>query len=177
MSVMSPRLRVVPLLAAVCFTSSVGVSRAVAQETAASGDTLARQVRSAPISLARGLSAARARGTPISAKYELEEGKPQLSVYTAKDNRFWEVIVDHRTGRIAKAEEITQGDDLTAAKAQSDAMAKGKRSLSAAVTRALRENRGSHVVSVVPSVEAGHPVATVRLVKGRTFKTVSEPLN
>jgi hypothetical protein len=42
----------------------------------------------------------------------LEEGKPQLSVYTRKDNRCWEVIVDHRTGRIAKAEEIKAGDDL-----------------------------------------------------------------
>ena len=133
--------------------------------------------RSAPVSLARGLSAARARGNPIPAKYELEEGKPQLSVYTAKGNRFWEVIVDHRTGRITKAEEIKEGDDLTAAKAQSDAMSKAKQSLNAAVTRVLRENPGSHVVSVVPSVDAGHPVAMVKLVTHKTSKTVSQVLD
>jgi hypothetical protein len=177
MSVMSRRLRVVPVVAAVSFASVFVASGAGAQESAASADTLARLVRSAPVSLARGLSAARARGNPISAKYELEEGKPQLSVYTAKGNRFWEVIVDHRTGRIAKAEEIKQGDDLTAAKAQSDAMSKAKRSLNAAVTRALRENPGSHAVSVLPSADAGHPVATVKLVKGTAFKTVSEALD
>jgi hypothetical protein len=177
MSVMSRRLRVVPLIAAVSFASMFVTSGADAQESAASGDTLARQVRSAPISLVRGLSAARARGNPISAKYELEEGNPQLSIYTTKDNRFWEVIVDHRTGRIAKAEEIRQGDDLTAAQSQSESMSKGKRSLSAAVTRALRENPGYHAVSAIPSVDAGHPVATVRLVKGTSFKTVSEALN
>ena len=122
MSVTSRRLRLVPVIAAVSFASVVVASRVGAQESAASADTLARQVRSAPVSLARGLSAARARGNPISAKYELEEGKPQLSVYTAKGNRFWEVIVDHRTGRIAKVEEIKQGDDLTAAKALTDGL-------------------------------------------------------
>lgn len=46
-----------------------------------------------------------------------------------KGNGFSEVIVDHKTGKVAKAEPITGGEDLTAAKAQSEAMAKAKRSL------------------------------------------------
>lgn len=177
MSVMSRRLRVVPLIAAVLFAWVAIAPRAFAQESAANDAALARQVRSAPISLARGLSAAHTRGTPISAKFELEDGKPQLSVYTSQDGRFWEVIVDHRTGRITEAKEIKDGEDLAAAKSQNEAMTKGKRTLSAAVTRALRENPGSHVVSVFPSVSGGRPVAAVRLVKGTTFKTVSEALN
>ena len=120
MSKMSCRPRVVLVIATVSFASVCVALSARAQESAASADSLARQVKSAPVSLARGLAAARARGNPISAKYELEEGKPQLSVYTVKGNRFWEVIVDHRTGRITKAEEIKEGDNLTAAKAQFD---------------------------------------------------------
>src|SRR5262244_101912 len=47
-------------------------------------------------------------GTPISAKYELDEGKLQLSVYTKKADSFAEVIVDHKTGKVAKTEAITQ---------------------------------------------------------------------
>ena len=65
---------------------------------------LARQVEGAKVSLARGLLAAKTRGTPISAKYEVEGGKLQLSVYTAKAGHFDEVVVDNRTGKIAKAD-------------------------------------------------------------------------
>src|SRR5690349_18376563 len=53
-----------------------------AQETVDAA--LARQVEAAKVSLERGLAAAKSRGTPISGKYEIEDGKLQLSVYTAK---------------------------------------------------------------------------------------------
>jgi hypothetical protein len=76
-----------------------------------------------------GLAASAKEGKPISAKYEVEHDQLQLSVYTMKGNGFSEVIVDHKTGKVAKAEPITGGEDLTAAKAQSEAMAKAKRSL------------------------------------------------
>src|SRR3989442_678652 len=58
-------------------------------------------------------------------KDEVENGKLQLSVYTKEGSGFSEVIVDHTTGKVAKTEAITSGDDLTAAKAQSEAMVKG----------------------------------------------------
>ena len=45
-----------------------------------------------------------------------------------KGDKFSEVIVDHKTGKVAKAEPITGADDLSAAKAQGEAMAKAKRS-------------------------------------------------
>jgi hypothetical protein len=113
-----------------------------------------------PVSLAQGLVASRSQGTPISAKFELEDGKLQLSVYTDKDGRFAEVIVDHKSGKVAKAEAITDADDLSHAKAQSEAMAKDYR-----------------VVSVMPALKGGHPVAEVTLVKGKDWKTVSEKLD
>ena len=138
---------------------------------------LAKALKDAKISLQRGLSASAKEGKPISAKYELEEGKLQLSVYTMKGDKFSEVIVDHKTGKVAKAESITQGDDLTHAKAQSEAMAKAKRSLDAAASEAVKENKGYRVVSVTPALKEGHPVADVILVKGSEWKTVSEKLD
>src|SRR5205085_8796224 len=125
----------------------------------------------------QGLTASAKEGKPISAKYEVEDGKLQLSVYTMKGDSFSEVIVDHKTGKVAKTEPITKGDDLTHAKEQSEAMVKAKRSLNAAASEAVKENKGYRVVSVMPTVKDGHPVADVTLVKGTEWKTVAEKLD
>jgi len=139
---------------------------------------LAKALKDAKIPLQRGLTASAKEGKPISAKYEVEDGKLQLSVYTMKGgDKFSEVIVDHKTGKVAKAEPITKADDLAHAKAQSEAMAKAKRSLDAAASEAVKENKGYRVVSVMPALKDGHPVADVTLVKGEEWKTVSEKLD
>src|SRR5467141_3203797 len=138
---------------------------------------LAKALKDAKIPLQRGLTASAKEGKPISAKYEVEHGKLQLSVYTMKGDKFSEVIVDHKTGKVAKAEPITGGDDLAHAKAQSEAMAKAKRTLDAAASEAVKENKGYRVVSVMPALKDGHPVADVTLVKGEEWKTVSEKLD
>jgi len=138
---------------------------------------LAKALKDAKVSLQRGLTASAKEGKPISAKYEMHEGKLQLSVYTMKGDKFSEVIVDHKAGKVAKAEPITSGEDFTAAKAQSAAMAKAKRSLDAAASEAVRENKGYRVVSVMPTLKDSHPVADVTLVKGTEWKTVSEKLD
>ena len=139
---------------------------------------LAKALKDAKIPLQRGLTASAKEGKPISAKYEVEDGKLQLSVYTMKGgDKFSEVIVDHKTGKVSKTQPITQGDDLTHAKAQSEAMAKAKRSLDAATVEALKENKGYRAVSVMPALKDGHPVAEVELVKGADWKTVSEKLD
>ena len=138
---------------------------------------LAKALKDAKIPLQQGLTASAKEGKPISAKYEVEDGKLQLSVYTMKGDNFSEVIVDHKTGKIAKTEPITQGDDLAHAKEQSAAMAKAKRSLGAAASEAIKENRGYRVVSVMPALKDDHPVADVTLVKGTEWKTVSEKLD
>ena len=137
---------------------------------------LAKALKDAKIPLQRGLTASAKEGKPISAKYEVEDGKLQLSVYTMKGDKFSEVIVDHKTGKVAKTEPITSGEDLTHAKAQGEAMAKAKRSLEAAAAAAAKENNGFRVVSVMPELKDGHPVAEVTLVKGEEWKTVSEKL-
>jgi hypothetical protein len=138
---------------------------------------LAKALTEAKISLQRGVTGSAKEGKPISAKYEVEDGKLQLSVYTMKGDAFSEVIVDHKTGKVAKAEPITKADDLKDAKAQSEAMAKAKRSLEAATAAAVKENKGFRAVSVMPAMKADHPVADVTLVKGAEWKTVPEKLD
>ena len=66
------------------------------------------------------------RASQFSGKFEVEDGKFQLSVYTANKGQFAEVPVDYSTGKIVKSEPITQDGDLDAAKAQSEALAKAK---------------------------------------------------
>ena len=138
---------------------------------------LAQALKDGKISLQQGVTASAKEGKPISAKYEVEDGKLQLSVYTMKGDAFSEVIVDHKTGKVAKAEPITKADDLTAAKAQKEAIAKAKRSLATAASEAVKENKGFRAVAVMPSLKEGHPVADVELVKGTEWKTVSEKLD
>src|SRR5438093_434069 len=91
----------------------------------------------AKVSLDQALASSEREGKPISAKFEVEDGKLQLSVYTMKGDRFSEVVVDHLTGKVLKAEAITGGEDLASAKSQSEAMAKAKKTLRAAVGEAL----------------------------------------
>lgn len=138
---------------------------------------LAKALKGAKVSLEQGLSASEREGTPISGKFEVEEGKLQLSVYTMKGDKFSEVIVDHKTGKVAKVEAITGGEDLTAARTQGAAMAKGKRPLRAVVAQAAKAHKGYRPVSVVAALKDGHPVAEVTLMKGEEFKRVSEKLD
>ncbi|HYV85389.1 MAG TPA: hypothetical protein VFB49_05725 [Patescibacteria group bacterium] len=131
----------------------------------------------AKVSLGQALLASAREGTPISAKFEVEDGKLQLSVYTMKADKYSEVIVDHMSGKVAKSEAITEGEDLEASKAQSAAMKGAKKSLAAALEAALKANPGYKAISVVPSLKEGHAMAEVTLAKGTEIKTVDEKLD
>src|SRR5919197_645124 len=94
----------------------LGGQMLAAQDTHGKTDVeLMKALQGVKVSLADGLAASESEGTPISGKFELEEGTLQLSVYTMKGDTFSEVIVDHTTGKVTKAEPITGGEDLTAA--------------------------------------------------------------
>ncbi|HET6980565.1 MAG TPA: hypothetical protein VFI53_00415 [Myxococcaceae bacterium] len=137
---------------------------------------LAPALKGAKVSLAAGLQAAGKEGRPISGKFELEDGKLQLSVYTTKNDKFSEVIVDHQTGKVAKSEAITGGEDLAAAQKQAQAMAKTKQALRDVIAKAEKANPGFHAVSVIPEIEDGKARADVTLLKGTASKSVDEPL-
>ena len=159
-------------LSLVAFTSGSALSANEDEEQQA----LIKSIGSAKITLQEGLTAAEAQGQPISGKFEVEDGKLQLSVYTAKDGKFSEVLVDYTSGKVAKAEPITDGDDLADAKSQSAAMAKAKNSLRAAVDRATGQSSGFRAITVTPDVKSGRAVASVVLLKGEEFKAAQEPL-
>ena len=138
---------------------------------------LAQALKGAKVSLKQGIVASEPKGKPISGKFEVEDGKLQLSVYTEKGGAFSEVVVDPKTGRVAKVEAIEGGEDLPAAKTQADAMAKAKTPLGAAVDGAVKKNPGFRPVSVIAALKDGHPVADVTLIKGDELKTASERLD
>jgi hypothetical protein len=140
------------------------------------GDSLVKSMGATKVSLQQGLAASEQEGQPISGRFEVEDGKFQLSVYTTRDGRFSEVLVDHVTAKVAKVEPITSGNDLSEAKSQSAAMAAAKLSLKDAVDKALAGSGDFRAVGVVPSVADGHPAAAVVLIKGSEFKTMVLPL-
>ncbi len=76
--------------------------------------------------------------------------------------------------KAADAEPIASGDDLSEAKAQSEAMAMAKESLPAALDMALKGETGFRSGSIIPAFKGGHPVAEVTLVMGNQWKTVPE---
>jgi len=133
-------------------------------------------MKNAAATLQGGLKASEAQGTPISTKFEIEDGKLQLSVYTMKGNDFMEVVADPKTGAIAKAEKITDADDLKASASQKAAMAKAKVSLLTATETAIK-GTGFRVVSIFPELKDGNAVAEVTLLQGTTFKKVTEKLD
>jgi hypothetical protein len=138
---------------------------------------LAAAMKNASATLQGGLKASEAQGTPISAKFEIEDGKLQLSVYTMKGNDFMEVVADPNTGAIAKAEKITDAGDLKEAAEQKAAMAKAKVPLLTATETAVKANAGSRAVSVVPELKGGQAMAEVTLLQGTAFKKVTEKLD
>jgi len=140
-------------------------------------EALIKLMGTSKINLQQGLAAGEQQGQPISAKFEVDEGKLQLSVYTAKDGTFSEVLVDYTNGKVMKAEPITEGDDLAAAKLQSAAMAMAKTTLKEAVDKAVTQSGNARVVSAVPSLKDGRPLVTMAFLDGEQLKTVEQPLD
>jgi hypothetical protein len=112
-------------------------------------ETLTRALQGAWLPLESGLAASAHEGMPLSAKYEIDDGAFQLSVYTwrmdaSSADSFAEVIVDYSTGSVAEA---------------------------------VKDNVGYRAVSAMPSLDGGRPIAEVTLVRGDDWKTVNERLD
>jgi len=152
----SRAVRLLSLVAALGFWSvAATLSRAEESDSAA----LAAAMKSATATLQGGLRVSEAQGTPISAKFEIENGKLQLSIYTMKGSDFMEVVADPKTGAIAKAEKITDADDLKEGASQKAAIAKAKVPLLTATETAVNANAGSRAVSIVPELKNGQATA------------------
>jgi hypothetical protein len=163
---------------AIALVGLLGAAMFAAGDAPLEQQSLAKALTGVSTTLQSGVQSAEAQGTSISAKFELDDQKQlQLSVYTMKGNAFSEVMVDHKTRKIVKTEPITEGEDLAAAKAQSAAISKAKMSLRAAIDAAVASNAGFRAVSAMPALKAGAPVATIELLKGMTFKMVTQKMD
>src|SRR5262250_3979978 len=138
--------RAIPLILLVATIAFSGARVVPAWAEGGDEAALAAAMKNATATLQGGLKASEAQGTPISAKFEIEDGKLQLSIYTMKGTDFMEVVADPNTGAIAKAEKITDADDLKEAAAQKAAMAQAKVPLLTAAEKAVNENSGSRAV-------------------------------
>ncbi len=118
-------------------------------------EALIKLLDTAKINLQQGLAASEPQGQPISAKFEVDDGKLQLSVYTAKEGKFsrcWSTYerqganrAHHRRRRSRCGQFTERGDgqckDLFEGSGrQSDA-----------------QSANARAVSVVPSLKDGHP--------------------
>ena len=169
--------RAVPLIWLVAALGFLGAAIVPAWAEGGDSPALAAAMKSATATLQGGLRASEAEGTPISAKFEIEDGKLQLSIYTMKGNDFMEVVADPKTGKVVKAEKITDAVDLKEATGQKAAMAKAKVPLVTATETAVNANAGSRAVSIVPGLKNGQATAEVTLLAGSAFKKVTEKLD
>ena len=164
----------------VLLVASIGFCSVGAPSAWAEGSdpaALAAALKDAPATLQSGLKASEREGTPISAKFEIDDGKLQLSVYTMKGDGFMEVVADPKTGAVSEAEQIKDADDLKEATLQKAAMAKAKVPLLTAAEIAVNANPGSRAVSVYPQLRDGSVTGEVTLLQGTTFKKVTEKLD
>src|SRR4030095_1938414 len=83
---------------------------------------MAKALSQASLPLEKAVKVSEREGKAISAKYEIEHGTLQLSVYTMKGDRFSELILDHASGAVANDKWITDADDVKAAPAQEGAL-------------------------------------------------------
>ena len=123
------------------------------------------------------MTMSRSEGTPISAKYEIDSGTFQLSVYTVSGDHLSEVIVDYSVGAIAKVDVLTDSGDLAAAHSQEEAMARATRTLEAATAETVTANPGFRAVSATPLLSNGHPVAEILLVNGTGWQVTRARLD
>jgi hypothetical protein len=166
------------ILAAGAFALSASILvPARAADEAKERAELAKALTGAKVTLHSGLQTSASRGKPISAKFEVDDGKLQLSIYTMKGDGFSEVVINPISGKVDKAESMTDKEDLEHAMAQKAAMDRAKTTLLAAADKVLKSNSGYRPVSIFPQMKADHPVADVTLVRGNAFKTVTEPLD
>ena len=163
------------MLVAAVALPSLGLMHASAQDEEI--QAMAAALKDINFTLQDALKASEKEGQPISAQFEIDDGKLRLSIYTNKGEDFTEVITDPTSGAIVTAEKIIDSDDLSDAADQKAAMEKATVSLLAAAVTAEKDNPGSRAVGIFPDLRDGHAVAEVTLLQGESAKKVTEKLD
>ena len=155
------------ILAVVMFGAFSGLARSAGS---ADAETVSRLSQS-KLTLVEGIrQAAKTQGAPISAKFEFEDGKFWLSVYTAKAGM--EADAEHNTLIEVKGEanasawkpnvEVFEDKEhLTRSAMQLTLLQLSRMDLVAVVEKAAAAGKGTPY-SAIPAVKNGKPVVTVK---------------
>jgi hypothetical protein len=172
---MIPRAIGLLVLVAAAGWMSAGAVPAWAEEDDVTA--LAAALKDINFTLQDALKAGEREGQPISAQFEIDDGKLQVSVYTTKGDEFSEVVSDPKTGTIVRSDKLTDDDEISDAADQKAAMGKAKVSLLGAADTAVKDNAGARAVAIFPDLRDGRAIAEVTLLEGTTVKKVTEKLD
>ena len=166
---------------ATCLSGALTARAEDSKDTQALLDALGKT----KLSLVQGMrQAAKAGGVPISAKFEMEDGKLSLSVYTAgkglsvpaEKNVLQELSGSpEETKWEPKTEVFKDVPHVARSAEQLMVMALGKSSLANAIARAQKTQPGT-VFSVTPAVKDHKPVAEILIAEKGKVKKVIQPL-
>jgi len=125
----------------------------------------------AKVSLEQGLTASTNAAKPISAKFEIEDGKLQLSIYTAKGDAVFggRGRPQHGEGRQDRSHHKAGKTFRPGQKTQNTKRWPRRSSrFHGALAKVLKANAGFRAVSIFPALRDGHPrAAEIALTKGR----------
>ena len=164
-------LRSTIVLTAVAF-SSAAIAADVDQGRAA----FAAAFKNVKGTLEGGLKAAERVGRPVSARFVLEDGILQLSLWIVKDGGISEFNLYPAIRAINEVVDITDPDKIKAATTQKLAIDSATISLFAATESAVNANQGFPAISVLPMLSEGRLVAGVTLLVRDGFRVVTEKL-
>src|SRR5205814_2290102 len=116
--------RALRLLVLVAAASLAGAAAGPAWAQDDELEAMATALKDTTFTLQDGLKAGEREGQPISAQFEIDDGKLQISIYTSKGDDFSEVVADPKTDSIVKNEKITDTDEHNDAADQKAGMTK-----------------------------------------------------
>jgi hypothetical protein len=152
----------------------VGYSSAATAEDIADSAALAAALEHVKGTLENGLNVSERIGKPISAKFALEDGTLQLSLWIAREDGFAKIILYPAIRSVAENFDFRDPDKLKVATAQKLAIEKATVSLLSPTENAVKANHGLRAVSAYPVLKEGDPVAVVILLDANAFKIVTE---
>jgi hypothetical protein len=138
---------------------------------------LATALQGVTTTLESGLRVSEQNGRPLSGKFEMDDGRLQLSVYTAKGDDLMEVVINPADSKIISVQGLTDPEDIEAAKQQKSALSNSAGSLTGTLAKVTAQNPTARAVSIVPQLKEGRPTADIMLLKGKAFSMVSQPID
>jgi hypothetical protein len=137
---------------------------------------LATALQGVTTTLESGLKASEQDGQPLSAMYEMDDERLQLSVYAAKGDDLMEVVINPVDSKIISVQGLSDPEDLEEAKQQKSALSNSAGSLAGILAKVTAQNPTARAVGIVPQLKDGRPTAEIMLLKGMTFSMVQRPI-